>query len=776
MLGLTPDKAEARAEAAFLGRNATINRATPQDGRVRTNTGVVMGEKVKYHTNTKNYSFLKMAKILNTLGITNCMFHLKVYDPRVMNIDPRSPKLNVMEQAIVLREVMRNYYYYIREIILIPESGGLISYKLHRGNLALTYCLVNNLNAYQELPRQHGKTIGACAFYSWVYQFATEYSEIMYMNKKHDDSKLNLKRTKDMLENLPEYIRFKDIYDPETGKKKKGSDNREFMENAKNHNRIVTKPAATSPENADGLGRGCTQPCQWYDEFGFIRHNSIIFAAATPAQVAAAIAAASKNKPYSRLITTTPGDLTTEYGAYAKYYRDMCCEFMEEFYDWDIQDVREYIRNNSKNNVVFIKFTYQELGKDAQWFEAMCKDLANNWEKIRREVLLEWIIDTSKSPFSMDDLEEIKSMIDKDARIKPKKKITINKFYTIELYDEIELDSPMILSCDVSGGYSRDSSSMVLISTKTTKVIGVFRSSTIGIRPFSDLIYSFVTRYAPNAVICIERNSYGEGVISNLRATSVAKNLYYEFKKDVTVARVKNGFNIPENRTVKTYGVWTDNNSRPKMMDILRDRVENHKDKFISPVIYEELQNLEYRNNRVDHKTGTHDDTVMGWLIGLYVYTHGNNLAMFGVRRLHIPTDKSVMEDAITEVFDAVDEKTELQYLSAMRNLTIPAFEKPVRDYMNAREPEETNSSMMASRTNLAGASSASFNGPSVKKTILNLVAEIDSERAKARQSLDSDVDLNDPFNNQSISMDFFEDMNDPGKSFNSLHDMNKYI
>ncbi|MGL6099530.1 MAG: hypothetical protein ACRC0G_07880 [Fusobacteriaceae bacterium] len=769
---MNPDQAATQAEAAFLGKSASPNNS---NGALvlRNPPGSVMGEKVIYHTSTKNYSFLKMAKILKTLGITNCMFHLKVYDPRVMRIDPRSSNLNVMEQAIVLREVMRNYYYYIREIILIPESGGLISYKLHRGNLALTYCLVNNLNAYQELPRQHGKTIGACAFYSWVYQFATEYSEIMYMNKKHDDSKLNLKRTKDMLENLPEYIRFKDIYDPETGKKKKGSDNREFMENAKNHNRIVTKPAATSPENADGLGRGCTQPCQWYDEFGYVRHNSIIFAAATPAQVTAAIAAASKNKPNSRLITTTPGDLTTEYGAYAKYYRDMSCEFMEEFYDWNVSDVKEYIRNNSKNNVVFIKFTYQELGKDIQWFEAMCKDLANNWEKIRREVLLEWIIDTTKSPFAMDDLEEIKSMIEKDAKIHPKKKITLNKFYTVELYNELELDSPMILSCDVSGGYSRDASSMVLISSKTTKILGVFRSSTIGIRPFSDLIYSFVSKYAPNAVVCIERNSYGEGVISNLRATSIAKNLYYEFKKDATVSRVKNGFSIPENRTVKTFGVWTDSNTRPMMMDILRDRVEHHKDKFVSPIIYEELQNLEYKNNRVDHKSGAHDDTVMGWLIGLYVYTHGNNLAMFGVRRTHIPTDKSITEDAITEVFDNLDEEAELKYLASMRNLTIPAFEKPIRDYMaNHTAKEDFNTKA----TPFTDASRAAFDGISVKKSLMNLVAEIDEERARARHSLSRDIDVNDPFNTDSISMNFFEDMNDPDKTFGSLNDMDKYI
>lgn len=779
------------------GSNSPTNNTNPL---LRgTASGRVMSEKVYYQTTTKNYSFLKMVAILKTLKITNCMFFLKLYDPVLMNVNPRTidqqfkgDEATIMK-ARVLREISRNYYYYIREVILIPEAGGLVPYALHRGNLALTYCLVNNINAYLELPRQHGKTIGACAFYSWVYQFATTYSEIMYMNKKHDDSKLNLKRTKDMLENLPEYLRFKDIYDPETGKKKKSTDNREFMQNAKNNNRIVTKPSATSVEAADGLGRGCTQPCQWYDEFGFIPFNNIIFSAATPAQVAAAAAAARKSRPYSRLITTTPGDLTTSYGLYAKTYRDMSAEFMEDFYDWNVEDVKSYIDSNSGNNVVFIKFTYLELGKDAKWFQRMCKDLANDWEKIRREVLLEWIIDTSKSPFDIDELEEIKSQIDKNMKKHPKRRVIINKEFAVELYDNLELDSPMILSCDVSGGYSRDATTMIILSSKTTKVLGVFRNTRIGIRPFSDLIYSFVTKYAPNAIIAIERNSYGEGVISNLRATPIARNIYYEYKKDATVSRVKNGFTVPENRTVKSYGVWTDKNSRPKMMDLLRDRVDNHKDKIISPIIFEEMQNLEYRNGRIDHKVGLHDDTIMGWLIGLYVYYNGTNLHAFGIKRHQIPTDRDIIEDSMTEVFDLGDEKSELNYLANMRNISMPEFEKPIRQFMTSggsEIPKSFKTSNIGELNNFGDLSKGSavsgmdmssygggvaFNGVSVKKSIMDRITEINEENDMAKKQL-AGLDDSNLVGESNISDDFFSDMNNPGYEPKRVEDMYKYI
>ena len=54
--------------------------------------------------------------------------------------------------------------------------------------------------------------------------------------------------------------------------------------------------------------RGCTQPCQWYDEFAFLKYNDIIFASATPANSQASLEAKRNGKPYHICISTTPGD------------------------------------------------------------------------------------------------------------------------------------------------------------------------------------------------------------------------------------------------------------------------------------------------------------------------------------------------------------------------------------------------------------------------------------------------------------------------------------
>ena len=50
----------------------------------------------------------------------------------------------------------------------------------------------------------------------------------------------------------------------------------------------------------------------WYDEYAFILHNSIIYSAATPAFSTASKNAKRNGAPYGILITTTPGDMTTD--------------------------------------------------------------------------------------------------------------------------------------------------------------------------------------------------------------------------------------------------------------------------------------------------------------------------------------------------------------------------------------------------------------------------------------------------------------------------------
>lgn len=273
---------------------------------------------ISYQMTTKNKSFLDMHYWLKSKGIKNNKFFLALYDTDLMNVDPRDPRLNTVWKAKVLNECRRNYWYFLREVIRIPDTGGTVGsgvpYKLDRGNLALNFGFTLNWNMFLELPRQFGKTTSALCWYLWVFNFGTTNSEIMFMNKKHDDSKMNLRRLKDLREALPSYLRMETLIGLD-GKKLKPTSNVETLSHPMNGNKITTKPGANSKAKANGLGRGCTMPIHWYDEYAFILYNKIIYMAATPAFSTASRNAKKNGRPYGILITTTPGEAEQQIAA-----------------------------------------------------------------------------------------------------------------------------------------------------------------------------------------------------------------------------------------------------------------------------------------------------------------------------------------------------------------------------------------------------------------------------------------------------------------------------
>ena len=205
----------------------------------------IVKRKVYYDTNTKNVSFLKTCNILKELKIKNYKFPLTLYDPTLSGVDPYDPNLSNEQKARILLEIRHNYWYFIREVVRIPVPGGQNIYGLHRGNLALSWCLTNNLKSIIVLPRQNGKSVCVYIFYLWLYNFATINSDLMLMNKKYDDAKMNLKRIKEVIEILPPYLQLSDPND---------RNNTEVLESAISHNKLSTKPAASNEVAADGLG------------------------------------------------------------------------------------------------------------------------------------------------------------------------------------------------------------------------------------------------------------------------------------------------------------------------------------------------------------------------------------------------------------------------------------------------------------------------------------------------------------------------------------------
>lgn len=611
-----------------------------------------------YHVNTKNVSFIKMFNTLKTMGVKNNKFHLVLYDAGLKDIDPHDPRLPMEYQIRVLSECKRNFWYFIREVVRVAEPGNPkgIRYGLHRGNLTMNYCLTRNLNVYIELPRQNFKSISAVAWYLWVYMFGTTNSQMMFSTKSKEFAKENLKRLKDMKELLPHYFQFKH-YSETTGKELKNKESVESISNIDNKNSIVTMPSARSKTHADQLARGCTQPLQWYDEYAFIPYNEIVYASAAPAFSQASQSARRNNKPYSMLMTSTPGDMSSDMGRDAYMTITNSTKFDNVLFDMTQVEIEKYIEMNGKTPFVYIRFMYYDLGRDEEWFKRQCSILKYKWGDIKREVLLEWAKGSGDCPFSEEELEMIESHTKPPMRI-----IHINKYYPVAIYEEASLSEPPIIGCDVSGGYRRDASTFVQVSSRTTKVQAVFNNSKIGINEFSYLLKSYINQHAPTSVLVIERNSYGEGVISNLRKTDIAQNLYFQYAKDDSKDKMRDGFKVNQSTLTKEYGIYTTPKVRETIFDLLKDRVTYHPDKFVATIILDEMKGLIFdgKRGRIDHSPNTHDDTIMGLMMALYCYYYGTALQNFGVFKREIPRfgeSIETMEDmrvhAIDPIFEA---------------------------------------------------------------------------------------------------------------------------
>ena len=611
---------------------------------------------VYYQTSTSNKSFLDMHYYLRDRGLKNNMFMLLLLDPDLARINPRDPNLSPIMKSKVLRECLYNPWYFLREICRIPDDGNPLGvpFRLHRGNMAMIFCLMLNLNTSVILPRQTGKTQSALAWYMYLFNFGTNNAEMSFLNKKFEDSKLNLNRIKAIRDLLPSYLKMDQTYAAD-GTKLKGKNSVETMQHPINGNRIRTVPSARDVTSAASLMRGRTTSIIYIDEWAFIKHNKVIYLNMVPAWNTAARNARTNNKPYGMLITTTPGILTTDEGMYAFMTREMATKFSEHWYDLSEGQIRDIVASNSNSNFVHIEYNYQQLGYSEEWFRELCINIQKNWPEIRREVLLEWSAATENSPFTKEDLDTIRSLL----RAPISSFMLFNK-YTIYVYEKILSNKyPPLIGVDVSGGYQRDSSAITIVDSYSTRVTAEFNCNFISTNDLAAVIYEIVSKWMPNAVVNIERNGgYGASVLSKLLTTSIKSNLFFTIKDKVIEERVMGAQVLKKTQKMKIYGSDSTHDERERLMEILRERVEYHKDKIISKTIYDELCGLEVKKNgRIEHSTNTHDDQVFSWLWALYMWYYGGDVVNnWGIQKRVLRTDADLEE----AVFDIQEPKSDL--------------------------------------------------------------------------------------------------------------------
>lgn len=164
----------------------------------------------------------------------------------------------------------------------------------------------------------------------------------------------------------------------------------------------------------------------------------------------------------------------------------------------------------------------------------------------------------------------------------------------------------------------------------------------------------------------LKLKGFGASVLAKLIETKLKSNLYYEIK-DRVIEETNDGIRIVRKKQkTKVYGLDSSKNKRDLLIQILRERMESHKDKFVSPVIYDELKKMEVkRSGKVEHSDNSHDDQVFSYLMAMYVWYEGKDLKeRFGIEKTTIKTDED-----IDEVVTGLDEADQTGIVTEIENI-----------------------------------------------------------------------------------------------------------
>ena len=650
------------------------NSDSVESSEIRYNSYTNNYVTVYYQTNTKNESFMNMHYYLKAKGIKNNKFHLLLYDKDLLYVDPYDPLLPMYMKQKIFVECQRNFWYYCREVVRVQSQGGpYVRYRLDRGNLALNFCFTLNLNMYMEQPRQTGKTVGTEVWFSWVYNFGSRNANMVFLNKKHDDAKRNLNDLKQLIKALPSYLRFDQVFGQD-GKKLKATNTIQYLQHKINFNKIEALPMARNRTAAISLLRGRTITNCWFDESAFFQYFEETLQNAMPALTRAFQNCKENGAPHGLCLTSTPGFLTEECG---KFMYDLKCKmtpFTELWYDFSLQQLNDTLQANEKSIFVYIRTTYKQLGYSEQWLKDRIREQNEKWSDIRREFLLEWATSSENCPFSQEQLRNVQRFTRN-----PIKQVYIDK-YIFNIYEELNPKVNPIIGVDVAAGYSRDSSAISVIDPTTTRLVADFNCNYINPVDLGKVIYELVTIHMPNALVVIERNGVGTGTLAKLMKSKVRKNLYYEIKER-TIEERPNGFKANKRKQLtKVYGVDNSKEVREQLMDLLTDRVEDHYDKIISPILYEELKNLEVKKTgKIDHSVNSHDDSIFSYLYSLYPLYYGKNVKENW--NISIPTIKTA-DDEAEEIFQDFEATENLGIIKELENIDSDDYVKEQVQYL----------------------------------------------------------------------------------------------
>lgn len=376
----------------------------------------------------------------------------------------------------------------------------------------------------------------------------------------------------------------------------------------------------------------------------------------------------------------------------------------EKIYDMSEKEIEDYIHtfeeqyytneetkkdNRDVSRIFYIEYQYYQLRKSHEWVEEQLK-LTGDRMAVRREILMQRLRGSTESPIEAEDLEYLIQHMQKGVN-----DILLNKKWRMLTYphgigqrtnyiapgvrNPFDERIPYIVSIDPAGGGGGDNTSITVINPRNLKVAAEFKSPYISGTELIRVLIDLITNYIPKGILFPEKNSMGIYLIHGLCETSIKKNLYWsQSAKELEDATEDDGPDSELKRLsiqYKKYGIYTSAKKRNAMFEILFRHINEYKEIINTEYLVDDICKLiRTSTGKIEAVKGEHDDCVMSYLIGCYLFYYGDNLKYFGI-------DNSV--HPIVGVLDESLEKLEEQHYidtAAMLSPKKPTWDDMVRD------------------------------------------------------------------------------------------------
>ena len=625
---------------------------------------------------TSNRSWVKLAGIYYKMGIKNCVFHLALHNPKLKGVDPHDSHLSEVNKLAIVVECKENPWYLLREVIRVPAGSvvGGVGLRGNRGNIALYWLYFNHILTLLIQPRQTGKSVSVDSLLVCLVTVLCVNAKINILTKDDSLRVTNIKRIKNILSLLPDYINL-------TGKK--DPNNTEKVEITRLGNLITTTVAQASKKAALGIGRGDTITTNVIDELAFIKNLMITLPALLASGGAARDSAKEAGAHYGTLFTTTAGYLNSDTGKYAYGIYNESFQWTEQLFDAkDEEDLRDIITRNSPGNLcqVTLDMNHRQLGYTDDWLRGKIADAKATGDAVAADYLGIWPAGTESSPIHKDILKVIRnSVMDNITQIGTHGYVI--RWYVSE--DEItdKLSTRTIVgSLDTSDASGGDDIGLTFLDATTGEVLGAGEYNETNLITFSEWLVSLLINY-PNLTFVIERRSSAVAIIDYIIKMLLANNMdpfrrlfnwvvndagsNEKYRREVTDVPLARRCPTVYEKYKKKFGYATSGSGRASRDNLYTDAFLAAT-KYLGGVVRDrtlinQLSGLVIKNNRIDHTTTSKDDLVISWLLGYWFLSPAtDNKAFYGIDPHSVLTtviDAKVLADGGSEAISKREEQ-----------------------------------------------------------------------------------------------------------------------